>query len=75
MDRNAIPRYLGDQVSTGHLEVRFYEFAAEMPLDPGLGDDDVHNTAAGARTKAELFATFPAEYFLPRRATVRLGRP
>jgi len=46
------------------LDVPFYEFAAEMPLDLALWDDGVHNTAAGARRKAELFAGFVAAHFL-----------
>lgn len=46
------------------LDVPFYEFAAEMPLDVELWDDGVHNTAAGARKKAELFAAFVAQHFL-----------
>jgi hypothetical protein len=35
-----------------------------MPLDLEYWSDGVHNTAAGARRKAELFATFIAERFL-----------
>lgn len=47
------------------LAVPYYDFAAEMPLAPELWDDGVHNTAPGARTKAELFASFVAGHFLP----------
>lgn len=46
------------------LDVPYYDFAAEMPLDLELWDDGVHNTAPGARRKAELFAAFIAGRFL-----------
>ena len=46
------------------MDVPYYDFAAEMPLDPEYWADGVHNTAAGARRKAELFATFIADRFL-----------
>jgi lysophospholipase L1-like esterase len=50
-------------VATG-MDVPYFDFAAEMPLDLEYWSDGVHNTAAGARRKAELFATFIAERFL-----------
>lgn len=46
------------------LELACYDFAAEMPRDLALWDDGVHNTAAGAARKAELFAAFLAPRFL-----------
>jgi lysophospholipase L1-like esterase len=53
------------QALAARLSVPFYDFAAEMPLDLELWDDGVHNTAPGARRKAELFAAFVAGHFLP----------
>jgi len=49
---------------SGRLDVPFYDFAAEMPGDLEYWADGVHNTAAGARKKAELFAAFVAGHFL-----------
>jgi lysophospholipase L1-like esterase len=46
------------------MDAPFYDFAAEMPLDLEYWADGVHNTAAGARRKAELFAAFIAVHFL-----------
>ena len=46
------------------LDVPYYAFAAEMPLELELWADGVHNTAPGARRKAELFAAFIAARFL-----------
>jgi lysophospholipase L1-like esterase len=46
------------------MDAPFYDFAAEMPLDLEFWADGVHNTAAGARKKAELFASFIAAHFL-----------
>lgn len=40
------------------LSLPFFDFAQVMPLDDELWDDGRHNTAAGARRKAELFAAF-----------------
>ena len=46
------------------MDAPFHDFAAEMPLDLEFWADGVHNTAAGARKKAELFASFIAAHFL-----------
>ena len=46
------------------MGVPYYDFAAEMPLELEFWDDGVHNTTAGARKKAELFARFIADHFL-----------
>jgi len=46
------------------MDVPYFDFAAQMPLDLELWADGVHNTAAGARRKAELFAAFIAARFL-----------
>jgi lysophospholipase L1-like esterase len=53
------------QALAARLEVPWYDFAAEMPPALELWDDGVHNTAPGARKKAELFARFIAGHFLP----------
>lgn len=44
--------------------VPFYDFAAEMPADSEYWADGAHNNERGARTKAELFASYIDRTFL-----------
>jgi lysophospholipase L1-like esterase len=59
-EHNAVLREVAEENG-----VPFYDFAAEMTCDPALWDDGRHNTAAGARLKAELFAAFLDAHVLP----------
>jgi lysophospholipase L1-like esterase len=48
--------------------VAFYDFAAEMPVDPEYWADGPHNNERGAQRKAELFAAYIERAVLaPRR--------
>ncbi len=42
----------------GEMDARFYDFAADMPLDKEYWDDGLHMTVEGNRVRAELIAAY-----------------